>query len=905
MMLVVSGTARGQQGEAVPIPSVPGRIAGRVTELGEIPIPHATVKVLGTTIRTTTNENGEYVLAGVPVGPQRIQVDALGHEGVARVVQVRSAAAVTLDFELGEPAVVQTVEEVQVRAERRIDATSSTTRHRVSREEFDELPVDGVSEVVSTKAGVVAQSGTLHFRGGRGSEVKFLFDGVEASDPLFGGAANIAKMAVNNLEILSGGMDAEYGNALSGVVDIGTYEGGEVFGADVRWDTDRFGDPTKTFDNYDRLAFRFAGPTPVRNLTYFTSYEGTFSDTYLSSSLTHSRHTLFDFIQLGNRQFNRVGTNLKLAYRVNSRHKVTLESIRNHTIHTPYEHMWSRRGFVSVTYDTIRTPGEPDAYRPRYGSWSYRQVDATYQPVNLPDHVPTNDELFDQIKGIWLHQLSNRTEWTTRLSRNRFRTMQSVGRKEPWEYWTASPGYWEGNTGPEGEPNLFFATHGDFPIYGRNGSTTYALKSDLLTRRWARHLVKTGIESRYHHVANLSLMLPNDQVNDLPGAARADFVNYGFEAAAYLQDQWEFEGLVVNAGVRYDVFTPGDRIESKDLPSGRRYKRQWSPRLGIVYPISDRDVLSFHYGWTHQTPPRIYLLENRGFQAPVGERGSLPANIHGNPDLDLETSVSYQSSIQHLFAPDVSGQFAVFFKDIYGLISTRAARDEFGNQIARYVNEDYAGSRGFEASVTKSFSHKFSAELNYTYQIATGVESDPMQAQQFFDGGRLYLPISEQPLDWDQRSTLVLQGVARNPGQWGIRLLWQYGSGFPYTPTYNNQRKVDPALVNSRRLPASSALTIDGDKYFKVWGQNVTMFLEVRNVLNERSIDRLSLSLFPNPFLGQTGDEYLIYYTEVGRAGGAYLHDTNADGVLDWVPVHDPRVFQEGRNVRVGIRLDF
>jgi len=117
----------------------------------------------------------------------------------------------------------------------------------------------------------------------------------------------------------------------------------------------------------------------------------------------------------------------------------------------------------------------------------------------------------------------------------------------------------------------------------------------------------------------------------------------------------------------------------------------------------------------------------------------------------------------------------VFFKDIYGLISTRAASDEFGNQISVYVNQDYASARGFEASITKSFSHKFSAEVNYTYQIATGVASDPRAAQQFITGSGLYLPISEQPLDWDQRSTLTIQGVVRDPGRWGFRFSGRSG----------------------------------------------------------------------------------------------------------------------------------
>ena len=53
------------------------------------------------------------------------------------------------------------------------------------------------------------------------------------------------------------------------------------------------------------------------------------------------------------------------------------------------------------------------------------------------------------------------------------------------------------------------------------------------------------------------------------------------------------------------------------------------------------------------------------------------------------------------------------------------------------------------------------------------------------------------------------------------------------------------------------------------------------------------------------GDDYTIYYTETGRAGGAYLQDTNGDNLLDWVPVQDPRVYEEGRYVRLGLSVTF
>ncbi|TMQ68883.1 MAG: TonB-dependent receptor, partial [Candidatus Eisenbacteria bacterium] len=175
-------------------------------------------------------------------------------------------------------------------------------------------------------------------------------------------------------------------------------------------------------------------------------------------------------------------------------------------------------------------------------------------------------------------------------------------------------------------------------------------------RKWKQHTFKTGIEARYNRVQNLTIVRPNNENAGLPGGVRSDYVNYNPEGAYYMQDRWEYEGLVLNAGLRYDLFTPGDQVSTRDLPSGKRYKEQLSPRLGIAYPISDKDVLSFHYGWTYQTPGHNFVFENRGLSSSVA--------IRGNPDLQPETNIAYQAAVQHLFTRDVSGQFAVFFKDI-------------------------------------------------------------------------------------------------------------------------------------------------------------------------------------------------------------------------------------------------
>jgi outer membrane receptor protein involved in Fe transport len=873
-----------------------GKIAGRVTARGE-GVPYANVTIPSTRQGTATDDNGNYVIVGVAVGEVEIRAFAQGYSAVGQKVQVNPGVTSTANFAFGEQKVVKELETIEVSAQKRIDTKSSTTKQTITADKLKEIPVDNLREAVAVKAGIVAQGGELHFRGGRGGEVKFQFDGVEVSDPLLGRGANIATLAVAGTDVLSGGFDAEYGNALSGVVSVSTKEGTDRFGGEVRWDTDRFGDPVRTFDNYDRFTFGFGGPTPIKNLTYFATYEGNFQDTYLKSSMTHPRRTFIDFIQMGNRQFNQVNTNFKLAYRLNSRNKMTFETINNRSVTTPYDHMWSRAGYVQVTYDTVRAVGVPDVYRPRFGTWSAAKKDSSYQYVNMADHVSTTDDRFNQQTFVWTDQISDKAVWSTRVSNLNFNTLSTVGGKEPWEYWIQSPYYWSGNISYGTENNPFYATHGDRPFYFKRDQSTWTMKSDYSTRRWKQHTVKTGLEAKYNQVKNLSLVLPNSESNGLPGGTRSDYVNYNPEGAAYVQDRWEFEGLVLNAGVRFDVFSPGLQVANSDLRSGKRYKQQFSPRLGIAYPISDKDVLSFHYGWTYQTPARQYVFENRGVQTSVA--------VRGNPDLEPETNIAYQAGVQHLFSRDISGQFSVFFKDIYGLITVRQERDEFGNMVSVWYNGDYASSRGFETSLVKSFSHKFSAEVNYTFQLATGVASNPNEALQFYNGGRLYLPISEQSLDWDQRHTLSVQAVIRDPGKWGFRVLWLYGSGFPYTPSFRNDRRPDPAMDNSRRLPSSARLTVDGDKYYKVWGQNLTLFFDARNVLDVKNVQQLGGMNGLNPYVNTAGDDYTIYYTETGRTGGAYLQDINGDNILDWVPVSDPRVYEEGRSVRLGLSITF
>ena len=357
-------------------------------------------------------------------------------------------------------------------------------------------------------------------------------------------------------------------------------------------------------------------------------------------------------------------------------------------------------------------------------------------------------------------------------------------------------------------------------------------------------------------------------------------MNYNPEGAAYVQDRWEFEGLVLNAGLRFDLFSPGDADRRRrTCTSGQRYKQQFSPRLGIAYPVSDRDVLSFHYGWTYQTPARSFIFENRGISSTV-------ARARATRTSSPETNIAYQAGVQHLFSRDISGQFSVFFKDIYGLITVRQERDEVGNLVERLLSTATTPRRAASRPASsKSFSHKFSADVNYTYSIATGVASDPNQALQFFNGGRLYLPISRAAAQLGPAQHGEPQRDHPRSRQVGIPHAVDVRLGLPVharvpqrPPPGSRAQQLAPAAV-------AGAPDVDGDKYYKVWGQNVTLFVDARNVLDAKNIsssdrEHGAATRSSTPPATTT----TIYYTETGRAGGAYLQDTNGDSILDWVP---------------------
>lgn len=875
-----AGTARAQ---------TTGTITGKVVDESGAPLPNASVILLGKQMGGQANSEGKFTIIKVPVGMYTLRALMVGKTPVEKSVAVDANRATVVDFQLIDSAIKIKGIDVTATIKTAIRKKDSSTRQVVTAEDLHSLPVDSYKDAIGLKAGVISQGGELHFRGGRSDEVLTIVNGIASRNPLRAEGVDLGLLAVSSSEQVLGGMDAQYGNALSGVISLTTREGGDKFAGEARYFTDRYGEQDKSFNDFERLSVGFGGPFLFPRTNYYVSFEGTYSDTYLRNTSQPREHRFLDFIRVGNKQSNATNFSSKFTWKVTPNEKLNVEVIRNTSLAGRFQNRWNRKGFVQVTSDsTAPTDG---SISQRYGTWAYFQVDSTYQPMNTADHLPVDDEDYQQLALTWRHTLGVGTIYNLRASRQQWNSKQDVLDKQLWEYQQQPNQYYDPLNRLDGP---YYVTNGDYPYYQTRNTVTYTMNGDF-SKKLGSHNMMVGGDINYNDLQYLLAQFPNiADAQGNYGGVRDQFQNFNPEGSFFMQDRWEYEGMVLNAGLRYDNFSVGNQVDLSQVQ--HPVKTQWSPRVGIAYPISDRDVMSFHYGRLFQVPDRLYIYQGR----------NISAEARGNPNLEPETTIMYQLGVQHLFSKEIYGQFGVYFKDIYGLLTTVQQQiPGYAITVPTYVNGDYASSRGIEVTLIKRHSHGFSGELNYTYGNSTGTASDPNRS--LASTGSLrdqYKPTSEQPLDWDQRHSISATLRLGNEKDWAATFVYQFGSGLPYTQILRQQRTQDPASVNASRLPSTSTLSVQAERFFKVWGQSVTFYLQGSNLLDAKNISDLQPSLWPNNQVNS--DSYTIYYTETGRAGGAFLTaDQNGDGIEDWYPVNDPRVFQQGRVVRVGLGVQF
>lgn len=285
-----------------------GKISGRVvdSQTGE-PLPGANIFIPGTNLGTASDLDGRYLILNVPAGTYIIKCQFIGYKDVT-VENVKVLVGISVDLNFNLDATLITGEEVVISAERPIIAKDQTGSMRVVTAEFAQnMPIRGVTSILATSAGVVQdeRGGALNIRGGRTDETSYIIDGVLSNDPLTGRrAGSVPARAVEEMMLMTGGYNAEYGNAMSGVVNIITKSGQDKYTGNLEIVTDEFlGEGVKGLRNYGQSIYglSFGGPVlPKRRnlIRWYGSLEYHFRRDQNPSWLTE------DFQNLAKQSYN-------------------------------------------------------------------------------------------------------------------------------------------------------------------------------------------------------------------------------------------------------------------------------------------------------------------------------------------------------------------------------------------------------------------------------------------------------------------------------------------------------------------------------------------------------------------------------------------------------------------------
>jgi outer membrane receptor protein involved in Fe transport len=876
-----------------------GKISGTVTDAKDgKPLAFGSVMLMNTSLGTHVGDNGQYTVENIPPGTYTVKATMMGYTSESKEnVEVKANQVAKVDFQL-KSTVVMEVEEVVVQAERpQVETEKTQTKRTVTTEDVSVRAINTVEEAIATQAGVVLEQGQLHVRGGRAGETKFFVDGIGITDPFVGGnTIGVSLASLSEFEVLSGGFEAEYGNVQSGVVNIKTKEGGTNYQGVVKFMTDDFGAPDKTYFNTDNFAIGFGGPLLTSDLRFFASGEANFSDTYLKTSEPRQQKRidlgLFD-IKFRERQDNEYSGQGKITYKFSEMKKLTAELLASGEKYDFYHHGMSRVGYWSQTND----------------HWWFEPLDSTYSLYVGPSHTPDITNRSGQVKLVWTHTLNSSSFYNMRIGRYTTLHTEDVMGKQPYEYEAYSS---IDDIDPDNE---YYVVQGDYPHWQKYNTVMWTAKGDMVVQRSTTHQFKFGAETNVYQLEMKDLTFPS---LDNPLGVFRDIYSFNtWGLSAFAQDRIKFEGMNLSLGVRLDVFDPGSEAIStynrflQDIGAmtsentfWKRTKWQMSPRFGVSYPVSERDALYFNYGRFYMVPRLEVLLQSIGDVAGSG-------GPFGNPGIEAETTIMYEIGIQHQFSNNVVGDIAMFYKDIFGLTGTEltAASDDSewrrtvsatGDPVV-YVNLDYGSVRGIELKLTKRFSHRFQGGVTYTFSKATGSSSSELQGNAAATGGLDRAPITELPLDWDRNHVISANLYISEPGLWGCNVDWTYSSGAPYTPVQPRERYQKASLINSERLPGRSTINLKADKRYRIAGQEISLFLEGDNILDRQNIAVLSPGNWPGG-----GGNYTAYYTTQGQVGGAY-DEGELLGLPDvvYVPLNDPRVYAAPRSFSVGVSFDW
>ena len=885
------------------------------------PLPGVNVIIKGTYYGAATGSDGNYLITSISPGSYDIEISMVGYKILLKTgVKVEAGAAVTENFDL-EQTVLMLGEEVVVIGKKPLfDVDETATLTRISSDDIQNKIVNSVEDILSEQIGVTTVDNEIHIRGGRIDESLFIIDGLSIKDPLsgYGGNLFINAESIDNLEIITGGYNAEYGQAMSGVINIRLKEGRDKYEGSFKYASDNWGFSQDSYSHYntDHLEFNLGGPSTLFELlpkalgfdfpgmfSFFANAYGKGSDTHLPIATNVYPHRNWSLPGFSDTQTEEL-LDLITPREENDWHllyKLTWEVTPQKKLSASYDFSLNvNQGFFM-----------PRAFSSTYYPYRYQEILDQYNTITRESRL---------LNVNWVHTLNPQTFYEVTMGR--FLTMEhSAVQDLHWSEYQQRLDLEPINyTIQDLDGNVDITLGDEFYDTGVSSewydisSDNYRLDMDWTHQTQSRQKMKAGIEITYTEMQVLDIDEPWTGETGLGSNYDAYRAQTTF-GAFYIQDRIVFEGMTVNLGLRYDFWFPGKYVENAIADSsivvitdaarqifmdetfeffGYRGKGRISPRVGISHPVTDNDVLYFYYGHFSQLPTFQYVYAKLTSSSPTTYQ------VFGNPNLDPKTTVQYELGIKHRFSEDQVLEMKAYWKDMFDYETSQSIRPSNPKyshmSFLMYLNADYARSRGVEIILKSRLLKNFYADVNFNYSIATGKSSNPNDNLLVESGQIREKPLNEIYLRWDKPFQIFANLSYNHPTGLGASLRLEYETGRRYTRAIvDNIREENdveyyqgiyedekPYFYISKEPTTNTDLKLY--KRFELGGLSYRLFLDIQNLWDQRIARRI------NPF---TGNGYnpgeIIPYS--------MIDDPN--------PNYDPSRFLRPRTIELGLQIFF
>lgn len=799
------------------------------------------VLIMGTQYGAATDADGSYRINNIRAGEYDVRFSMVGYQTVMmKKVTILPDLRTRIDLELEQTTIKLDV--IEVRAERPlIQKDLAATAFSIGELKLEKLPVSSFQEVLTLQPGTTLEG---NVRGGKTNEVIFLIDGLPVQDVIGGGlGSNLPKSSITGLTMQTGGFEAEYGNALSGVVNVITKTGGNQHLLSLRLDRDNWlpNNLNKQQDHLTEVELSAGGPIVQDKLSYFSANLLNVNDTRWWQDFQNF------FSSPVSRELSGFG---KIEFLPSTSVRVGLQGIYSFRRWHDYEFSWR-----------FNLSGLPERSRDSY-----------------------------RIALILSHTLSSNTFYTASLSSYYLRNLYGTGSPgdlslEPYEY----------------DFYLRYVINGKRNWDANAQQLIYTLKADLTTQLENMHIVKGGIElNQYDIFSDLLKYEPQTTYFGKPvtDAPLLNFSNnYSYRprsGGVFLQDKIEIarDGSNISLGVRWDFldptaerplveFIPSKQNEYEQRITGRvkaKFKQQISPRVAFAGPVGPSSFIFANFGHYFQFPLFDYLYSGiNPAQLKTGARNVLT----GNPDLEPERSIAWEIGFKHGINENMVGSVTYFKKSFQNQIDAKTlipfdskSAGDYG--FASYVNNAEANATGLEFVLSRERDERISGSLSYTYMATEGVSEYVDQAINYAQWG-FALPARAFPLSWDQRHAFKMDVDCRLSYGVQSNLIVLYNSPRPYTffPTRDGFVAADPQKVllpNNARMKDVVLVHLKMSKQFAFGAADqyrLTIYFDGRNILNTRNVRWIDSN---------------------GRIGGE---------------LGDPSAYYDPRRVRVGAKLEY